>query len=29
VPASLLQAHPRVTVMVDREAGQYLPGKRR
>jgi glucosamine-6-phosphate deaminase len=27
VPASLLQAHPRVTVMVDREAGQYLAGR--
>jgi len=24
VPASLLQAHPRVTVMVDREAARYL-----
>ena len=24
VPASLLQAHPRVTLMVDREAGRYL-----
>ncbi len=27
VPASLLQAHPRVIVMVDREAGQYLAGR--
>ncbi len=27
VPASLLQAHPRVTVMVDREAGRYLAGR--
>jgi len=29
VPASLLQLHPRAMVMVDREAGRYLCGKRR
>lgn len=28
VPASLLQAHPRVTLMMDREAGSYLIGGR-